>query len=150
MVGTGLLRAWRRRLGASTPRRGPGTEGFSLLEVLVATAIMGLVLVVLLQVLTSALRAQSASWNHTRALLTAEKVLQENCEINSLSAGIYQGQDGRFDYLVRITPQYELGSDLANKRILCSLIQVTVTWQERGRRKSLELQTVRTRALREF
>jgi general secretion pathway protein I len=129
--------------------RSPASEGFSLLEVLVATAIMGLVLVVLLQVLTSALRAQNASWNHTQALLTAEKVLQENCEINSLAAGTYQGRDGRYDYVVRVTPQYELDNPSATKRFLCSLIQVTVTWLERGRRKTLELQTVRTGAQKE-
>ncbi|HZE20416.1 MAG TPA: prepilin-type N-terminal cleavage/methylation domain-containing protein [Desulfobaccales bacterium] len=126
--------------------RPSGAEGFSLLEVLVATAIMGLVLVVLLQVLTSALRAQNASWGHTQALLTGEKILEENCQINSLAAGTYQGRDGRFDYVVQITPQYELSNFLGNKRVLCSLIQVTVRWEEQGRRKSLELQTVRTRA----
>ena len=84
--------------------RPPGVEGFSLLEVLVATTLMGLVLVVLLQVLTSALRAQEASWGHTQAVLVGEKVLQENCEINSLKEGTYQGRDGRYDYVVRVTP----------------------------------------------
>ena len=69
---------------------------------------MGLVLVVLLQVLTSALRAQEASWGHTQAVLVAEKILQENCEINTLAEGTYQGRDGRYDYVVRVTPQYEL------------------------------------------
>ena len=56
-----------------------------------ATAIMGLVLVVLLQVLTSALRAQEASWGHTQAVLVAEKILQENCEINTLASGDLPG-----------------------------------------------------------
>jgi prepilin-type N-terminal cleavage/methylation domain-containing protein len=134
------------------PLRGPGppvlrppkSEGFSLLEVLVATTIMGLVLVVLLQVLTSALRAQEASWGHTQAVLVAEKVLQENCEINTLEEGTYQGRNGRYDYVVRVTPQYELAAPFADKRVLCSLIQVTLTWQEWGRRKTLELQTIRT------
>jgi prepilin-type N-terminal cleavage/methylation domain-containing protein len=121
-----------------------GAEGFSLLEVLVATAIMGMVLVVLLQVLTSALRAQGASWSHTQAVLVAEKILQENCEINSLARGTTQGRDGRYDYVVVVKPQYELADPFADKRILCSLIQVTVTWQEWGRKKTLELQTIRT------
>ena len=124
--------------------RPPGSEGFSLLEVLVATAIMGMVLVVLLQVLTSALRAQKASWGHTQAVLMAEKVLQENCEINTLAAGTYQGHDGRYDYVVRVTPQYQLIEPFPNLRVLCSLIQVTLTWQEWGRHKTLELQTIRT------
>jgi len=124
--------------------RSCGAEGFSLLEVLVATAIMGMVLVVLLQVLTSALRAQGASWGHTQAVLVAEKILQENCEINTLARGTSQGRDGRYDYVVKVTPQYELADPFADKRVLCSLIQVTVTWQEWGRRKTLELQTIRT------
>jgi general secretion pathway protein I len=126
---------------ASRPRR---AEGFSLLEVLVATAIMGMVLVVLLQVLTSALRAQGASWSHTQAVMVAEKILQENCEISTLARGTSQGRDGRYDYVVQVTPQYELADPFADKRILCSLIQVTVTWQEWGRHKTLELQTIRT------
>jgi prepilin-type N-terminal cleavage/methylation domain-containing protein len=133
------------------PAKGPkkpalGAEGFSLLEVLVASALMGLVLVVLLQVLTSAIRAQEASWGHTQALLVAEKILQENCQINTLTGGTYQGQDGRYDYVVHITPQYELGGTLADRRIICSMVQVTVAWQERGQRKTLELETLRTDA----
>jgi prepilin-type N-terminal cleavage/methylation domain-containing protein len=124
--------------------RQPGSAGFSLLEVLVATTIMGLVLVVLLQVLTSALRAQGASWGHTQAVLVAEKILQENCEISTLARATSQGREGRYDYVVRVTPQYELADPFANKRVLCSLIQVTLTWQEWGRNKALELQTIRT------
>ena len=133
-------------LQAPAPRAGrpPGSEGFSLLEVLVATVIMGMVLVVLLQVLTSALRAQEASWGHTQAVLVAEKILQENCEINTLARGTSQGRDGRYDYVVRVTPQYELAAPFADKRVLCSLIRVTLTWQEWGRRKTLALQTIRT------
>jgi prepilin-type N-terminal cleavage/methylation domain-containing protein len=124
----------------------PGAEGFSLLEVLVATAIMGLVMVVLLQVLTAALRAQEASWGHTQAVLVAEKILQENCEISSLKAGTSQGRDGRYDYVVRVTPQQTFAGRIADQRILCSMIQVALTWQEWGRRKTLELHTLRIAA----
>ena len=140
-----MIRQICRRHPRQAPApRPPGAEGFSLLEVLVATTIMGLVLVVLLQVLTTAMRAQKASWGYTRAVLMAEKVLQENCEINTLAAGTYQGRDGRYDYLVRVTPQYQSADSFADLRVLCSLIQVTLTWQEWGRRKTLVLQTIRT------
>jgi prepilin-type N-terminal cleavage/methylation domain-containing protein len=125
--------------------RSPASDGFSLLEVLVATTLMGLVLVVLLQVLTSALRSQEASWGH-QAVLAAERSCRENCEINTLKEGTYQGRDGRYDYMVRVTPQYELANSLSNLEVLCSLIQVTLAWQERGAKKTLELQTIRTRA----
>jgi Tfp pilus assembly protein PilV len=126
-------------------RRCPGgSEGFILLEVLVATVLMGVVLVALLQVLTSAIWAQEASLGHMQALLVAEKVLQENCDVSSLAAATYQGRDGDFNYLVRITPQYELANPQLNHLVMCSLIQVTVSWQERGHTKSLALETVRT------
>jgi prepilin-type N-terminal cleavage/methylation domain-containing protein len=130
------------RRGPSAPSR--GSEGFSLLEVLVATAIMGLVLVVLLQVMTAALRAQEASWGNTQAVLVAEKILQENCEINTLAAGAYQGQDGRYAYQVRVTPQYELSDPITGKQIICSVLQVTLTWKEWGRSKTLAIQTARS------
>ena len=71
---------------------------------------MGVMLVVLLQVLTSALRAQETSLAHIQALLVAEKVLQENCGAASLAAATYQGRDAAFDYLVRFSPQYELSN----------------------------------------
>ena len=52
---------------------GGAADGFSLLEVLVATALMGLVMVVVLQLLTTALRCQETSWSRTQAVLAAEK-----------------------------------------------------------------------------
>ena len=131
------------RLSPAGARYGDAT-GFSLLEVLVATTLMGLVMVVLLQVLMTAMRCQDTSWGHTEAILAAEKVLQENCEVNSLTGGTYQGDIGRFKYVVQVTPQYKVSDPLAEKQLLCSIIQVTVTWRERGRPMALSLATVRT------
>jgi prepilin-type N-terminal cleavage/methylation domain-containing protein len=118
-------------------------EGFSLLEVLVATTLMGIMLVVLLQVLTTALRAQETSLNQIQALLVAEKVLQESCNAPSLNAATYQGRDQGFSYLIRVTPQYDLSNPLISQVVMCSLIQVTVSWSERGTPRSVSLQTAR-------
>ncbi len=118
--------------------------GFSLLEVLVATTLMGLVLVVLLQVLTTALRAQEASLRHSEAVLVAEKVLQEYCEGTTPAAAQYQGRDGQYAYRISVTPQYEFALPQTPGKVWAALIQVTVSWQEQGRVKSLELQTVRS------
>ncbi|MBM4293730.1 MAG: prepilin-type N-terminal cleavage/methylation domain-containing protein [Deltaproteobacteria bacterium] len=122
--------------------------GFSLLEVLVATTLMGLVLVVLIQILTTVLRAQETTRAHVQALMVAEKVLQEQCDIRKLEEANYQGQDGRYGYRVRVTPQYETKVPNTNKQIKCFLIQVTVSWRERGRDKSVDLQTARIAALK--
>jgi prepilin-type N-terminal cleavage/methylation domain-containing protein len=123
-------------------------QGFSLLEVLVATTLMGLVLVVLLQVLSGALRAQETSLGHARALQVAEKALQERCNNLNLAESQSQGQDGPFNYLVRVTPQYQVTESTLDRTVKCSLIQVTVTWQERGRNRAVSLETMRTVALR--
>ncbi|MFH1596624.1 MAG: prepilin-type N-terminal cleavage/methylation domain-containing protein [Pseudomonadota bacterium] len=131
-------------IGPQARRREQDVDGFSLLEVLVATTLMGVLLVVLLQVLTTALRAQETSLDHIQALLVAEKVLQENCGAQALAAATYQGRDGRFDYLVQVTPQYEVSNPHINQLVRCSLIQVTVSWRQRDQAKSLALQTIRT------
>jgi prepilin-type N-terminal cleavage/methylation domain-containing protein len=129
-------------------RRSPQqqAEGFSLMEVLVATAIMGLVMVVLLEVLSAAIKAQESSWNSSQAVMVAEKVLEENCLLNKLAGGTYQGKEGAYEYIVRVTPQFNVSSPMSTTHVLCSAIQVTVTWRERGRSKTLVLGTVRTNA----
>ncbi len=141
----GRAAIWQKTCGRRSPGAG-GDEGFSLLEVLVATIIMGLVMVVVLQVLTATLRAQEASQNHLRAVMVAEKVLQEYCDLQKSKGGTYQGQEGRYSYLVRLTPQFDVAPTLPGQsfRATCLLIEVRVFWVERGREKSLELRTMRS------
>jgi prepilin-type N-terminal cleavage/methylation domain-containing protein len=127
------------------PRRAANCQGFTLLEVMVATTIMGLVLVVLLQVLSGAMLAQETAMGHARALQTADRVLQDGCNGKDLSSRQYTGQDGPYSYQVRITPQYEVATPATLGRLIkCALIQVTVSWEERGRKKSVSLETIRT------
>jgi prepilin-type N-terminal cleavage/methylation domain-containing protein len=129
------------------PRREVGDQGFSLMEVLVATGLMGLMLVVLLQVLSGAMVAQETALGHARALQIADKVLQECCNAMDLSARQYAGQDGIFSYQVRITPQYEVAMPATlDRQVLCSLIQATVTWQARSRSQHVSLETIRIAA----
>jgi prepilin-type N-terminal cleavage/methylation domain-containing protein len=140
----------RRLLAVWGARRQAGDcRGFGLLEVLVATALMGLVLVVLLQLLTGAIRAQETTLEHARALQVADNAMQQACTSMNLGANQYQGKDGKFQYLVRVTPQYELALPAAlNRTLRCSLIQVTVSWKERSREFSLSLETIRSAAQR--
>ncbi len=123
--------------------QGKKDAGFSLLEVLVAATLMGMMLVVILEVLTSALRAQEASQSNTQAVLAAEKVMAEYSEMD-VSKGVYQGREGRFDFQVRLDPQIEVPYPMQNKKLVCSSLQVVVSWKEQGKTKTLELQTLRT------
>lgn len=121
----------------------PQAAGFTLLEVMVAAALMGLVLVIILQVLTSTLRAQEASRANTLAVLAGEKVLEEFAD-KDLARGVFQGKEGRFDYQVSLEPQFQIPYPEQNRMLVCSLLKVRLTWEERGLAKSLELQTLRT------
>ena len=56
----------------------------------------------------------------------------------------------RFNYKVIVTPQYEVNDRTLDRLVRCSLIQVTVSWQERGRDLSLSLETMRTAAQRKM
>jgi general secretion pathway protein I len=140
----GTLRGKGRERNRGPRAAARGSAGFSLLEVLVATALMGLVLVVLLQVLTTALRAQEASLKQSQAVLVAEKVLQEYSGDPTLTAATYQGREGPYAFQVRLTPQYDFSHPQVPGKVISALIQVTVSWQEQGRVKSLELQTIRS------
>jgi hypothetical protein len=116
----------------------------------VATTLMGLVLVVLLQVLTGAMRAQEMTLEHARALQVAERALQESCTAMKLGAAQYQGEAGPYNYLVKVTPQYEMADQTLDRLVKCSLIQVTVSWQERGSNRSVSLETIRTAVQRKM
>ena len=134
-----------RVLPAAPGRRATNCQGFTLLEVLVATTLMGLVLVVLLQVLNGAMTAQVTVLSHARALQTADRVLQDICNTRNLDPGQYSGQDGPYSYRVKITPQYEVTTpNTLDRLVRCALIQITVSWEERGQHRSVSLETIRT------
>jgi prepilin-type N-terminal cleavage/methylation domain-containing protein len=133
-----------------TENRKPKTAppGFSLLEVLVATALVGLVLVALLQLLSASWRAQEASAGQVQALMVAERVLGEYVGARELKAGHYGGSQGRFAYRVNLYPQYEVIYPSQGKKLTCFLIQVTVSWEDRGQAKSTGLETARVVVLK--
>lgn len=119
-------------------------KGFSLLEVLVATGLMAVLAAILLQVMTVGLRAQKASLDQAQALEVAGQVLQEYSREALLAPGTFQGSQGSFSYVVRITPQYQVAAGRTeNTRITCYLLHVAVMWKEKGKPKSVELSTMR-------
>jgi type II secretory pathway pseudopilin PulG len=122
-----------------------GELGFSLLEVLIATTIASLTLIALLQLLLVGFRAKIAARQRTEATVLAEKILQEYAQDDRLTTGRYQGESAGFRYLVQIEPQYEIPYAEAKSQVSCYLIQVTVAWVEKGKRKSIDLVTIRTK-----
>jgi prepilin-type N-terminal cleavage/methylation domain-containing protein len=119
-------------------------SGFSLLEVLIATIIISLTLMALLQLLLVGFKAKISARQRTGATICAEKILQEYISGNKCSSGKYQGELEGFQYRIQIEPQYEIPTNEANTKIRCYLIQVNITWLEKEKTKSFALQTFRT------
>lgn len=128
----------------SSYRKGQADQGFTLLEVLAATALMGVALVVLLELLGASVVWQGAARSQRQASQVAELVLGEFCYSKDLRTGNYRGQQGAYAYAVRITPQYEVERTRYRDKIVCFLIQVEVSWRERGSNRVLQLNTLRT------
>jgi prepilin-type N-terminal cleavage/methylation domain-containing protein len=124
-------------------RRGGAESGFSLLEVLIATTIIGLTLIALMQLLLVGFKAKTNAGLRTAASILGEKILQEYANQNKLAGGQYQGQWEGFSYQVQIEPQYEI-APAERTRVVCYLIQVTVAWLEKGKTKFITLDTIRT------
>ncbi|MFP3867522.1 MAG: type II secretion system protein J [Desulfobacteraceae bacterium] len=125
-----------------------GEVGFSLLEVMVATALMALVMVAILQVLSAGLQAQDAVQRRTYALLVANKVLRQYGAPEYLSRGSHQGQEGPCTYQVQIKPQYQVSHQIWDYEVICYHLRVRVFWEERGQAKSVTLETLRSKCRR--
>lgn len=121
--------------------RGLGSAGFTLLEVLVAMAILGLALTTLLQLSSQALRLLRLSGEHQEAVLLADRLARE---AEATSEEVTSGTDGPFDWERRIDTvpvADELTSPLATARPRLFSVSVVVRW---GRSRSLEVATLRT------
>lgn len=150
----GLPSSWAVSSGpaAVRPGEGPGASGrhgagFTLLEVLVALGLLSMLAALLLQVMTVGLRAQKSSQMSAQALEVASMVLQESTREGGdrLLRGRRTGQEGPFAYQVSVEPQYVVPPSIpGTSRVTCLLVRVTVSWQERGRTRRVELVTLRT------
>jgi hypothetical protein len=126
-----------------TPARGEA-PGFGLLEVLVATALMSLVLVMLLKVLAAGVRLRQGATHRTQALLVAEKLCHDYSRPGVLKAGRYRGVEGPYNYVVVVEPQYEVVNEILKAPVVCYSVDVAISWREFGQARSLSLQTIKT------
>lgn len=117
-----------------------GSRGFTLLEVLVALAILGLAVVTILQLFSQGLRLLKLSGDYQRAVLLADRMTREPV----LEAeGIESGREGEFSWERRVE-SYPVPEELNAPGVPPTRIfrlSVQVRWS--GNR-SVEVATLRT------
>ncbi|MCK4948289.1 MAG: prepilin-type N-terminal cleavage/methylation domain-containing protein [Candidatus Aureabacteria bacterium] len=126
-------------------------KGFTLLEVMVAVAILSLGLIIAIQSFSVSLRIAETSLNLSKAALLAQRKLSEieleGFSFESLNSGDFGENYPDFGWETDITP-VELKEPLieAGLEDMPVLYQVAITifWQERGKRRDLTFTTYLT------
>ena len=118
----------------------PGGAGFTLLEVIIALAILGVTFALAMQLLAAGVRSAKASEDYTHAALLARQKMGEIVVKPSFERSADGGELGggfRWVSVVQLLPQEE------ELPALLYRVWVRVTWPGRRGEKSLDLTTLR-------
>lgn len=141
-----MLRRNTARLGFAG--KNTASQGFTLLEILVAFTVMAALVTVLLQVFSSGLRAAQLGEQYTRAVLMAQaKMASLEGEEDGLQLGEHSGSfDDTFAWRTKIiaypTDAYPQPHELG-VLVYPVMATVEVTWQTGERQRSVSLKTLR-------
>jgi general secretion pathway protein I len=115
------------------------SRGFTLLEVLVALALLGLAIVTLMQLSSQGLRLLRLSDDYQQAVLVADRVARAT---DILREGVVGGGEGRFlwERRVALVPVAEELTPGAGPRPRLYALSVAVRW---GSNRALELASLR-------
>jgi general secretion pathway protein I len=115
-------------------------RGFTLLEVLVALAILGLAVVTVIQLFAQGLRLLKVSGDYQQAVLLAD---QKAREAGPLREGVESGQEGPFGWERRatVTPVPVELTVVSATPVRLYQLTVQVRW---GGNRSVEVATLRT------
>jgi prepilin-type N-terminal cleavage/methylation domain-containing protein len=126
-------------------------SGFTLLEVAVAMAVLGLVLVTMMQVISGGLTLQYKAGKLGRAVVTARALMDELVTEAELRDGVEESDDAsglRWRRTVRrATP--EEGSAVADSELgfeqehALRFLEVVIAWNESGKEKTYAVQSLR-------
>ncbi len=119
-------------------------HGFSLLEVLVAFAILSISLGVLLQVFATGLRNTGMADDYSQATLYAESILTAYGREAPLSEGVHEGAiNDRFSWRGTVSAYTEGLPDSEKTRMKAYRISVEVFWHGWVQTRSVILETLR-------
>lgn len=115
------------------PRSSSSARGFTLIEVLVAFAILALTLAALMQVFAAGLRSTDAVDRHLMATMLAKSVLDDLGTEIPIAAGESSGEiEQGYRWIVRIQPSAAIPSVAVAEWVQTPYeIQVEITWNDR-------------------
>ena len=115
-----------------------GTYGFTLIEVIVAMAIVGISLVMIMQLFSGGLRASRTSCDYTRAVVHAKNTMEE------LSYDPVPGS-GNFDDGFNWTTEIEAYEEPEESGYKLLKLKVIISWDDALRKpKSIQLVSLKT------
>lgn len=118
-------------------------SGFSLLEVLVAFAILSMSLGVLYQAFSNSLRNVGASGDYSRAMIIAEARLAEAMADVPINEGSDQGEvDERYKWQLTVQ-RYEYDDEGISSQYTPYEVRILVTWRDGRHSREYELSTLR-------
>lgn len=124
-------------IARTRPTRGRrGRPGFTLLEVLAALVVMGIVLPVAMSGASLAMRAGSLARHQAEAATLGEAKLTEMVSTGTWSTSGAQGDFGQ-DF-----PQYRWTIQTAQREMDVTELQLSVIWRERGQDRSVLVSTL--------
>jgi len=122
-------------------------NGFTLIETLVAIAILSISLVVILQLFSGGLKSSRLSDNYTRAVFHAREKMEEIFLDGNFTDGTTEGEfsDG-FEWkaqTLRLEPVQEEEAEFPVDIFSIFSIKVDVSWQEGSKEKHFEISTLK-------
>ncbi len=117
-------------------------SGFSLLEILVAFAILTVTLGILMQIFGKGIHLASTGETYSRALLLAESMLATVGNTQKIEIGESHGEfDGMYSWSINVQPydDGDLDDEASGLQFLLYRVQVSVRWESR----SLVVETLR-------
>jgi len=125
-----------------------GIRGFTLLEVMVAIAILGIALTCVLQIFSGGLDCAKRSGEYTRAVLYAKAKMEELISRSDLTEGEESGEfDSDYRWHTEIRPA-ELQCEEHYKNLPIQLYELTVkvSWVSDDKERDVELNTLKSLA----